>query len=70
LHQCDAVLLKYDFFRIGGRTIIRDKVLVILHGVLQSPVFMQPGIASITDNFHDPCTRIAAAESGKEPESA
>jgi hypothetical protein len=35
---------------------------------LEWPIYMQPGIASITANLHEPFTRIAAAEARKESE--
>jgi len=47
-----------------------EKALVKFRGVLQWPVCVQPGIASIPDNFHEPGTRIAATEAGKESESS
>jgi hypothetical protein len=69
-HQRAAVVLKHSFFRIGTARIRIENVFVKFRCVLQWPVCMQPGIASIPHNFHEPSTRIAAAEAGKESESS
>jgi hypothetical protein len=47
-----------------------EKVLFKFLGDLQWPIYMQPGIAGIPDNSHEPCARIAASEAGKESEGA
>jgi len=61
--------LEYNFFWIGSARIRREKILVKFRRVLEWPIQMQPGKASITDKFHEPEARIAATEAGKEPES-
>jgi hypothetical protein len=62
--------LEHNFFWIGSARIRREKIFVKFRGVLQWPVCLQPGMASIPDNFQEPGTRIATAEAGKESESA
>jgi hypothetical protein len=62
--------LENNFFWVGSVRIRRGKILVKFGGVLQWPVSKQPGIESITDNFQEPGTRVAAAETVKESESA
>jgi hypothetical protein len=61
---------EHSFFRIVRARISGEKVLVKFRSLLQWPVCMQPGIASVPDNFQEPCTRITAPESWKESEGA
>jgi len=62
--------LQDNFFWIGSVRIRRERILIKFGGFLQRPVYVQPCIASIPDDFHEPRTRIAAAEAGEESESA
>src|SRR5260370_38833103 len=68
--QSGAVVLEYNFFWIGSARIRGEEVLIKFSGVLQWPVCMQPGIARIKDNLHEPCARVTTSETRQESESA
>src|SRR4029077_16477310 len=67
-HQSASVVLEHNLFWIENARVGRAIAFVRFRGPLQWSIYMQPGIASITDNFHEPGTCITAAEAGVKTE--